>query len=72
MSLVYIEKPAPRTGMAGWVGRIRARATRADHSPVAATFYVPKPEAIECDFWICTCRDEADNQDHYGDPVEGI
>jgi hypothetical protein len=69
VSLAYIERPAPRTGMAGWIGWLRARFTRADGSAVAASFYVPKPEAIECDFWLCTCRETGDNEDFYFGPV---
>lgn len=60
-----------RTGSgSGEIGLLRARRTRADFSPVAASFYVENPEAIECDFWLWSIRIEADNADFFYGPVE--
>lgn len=56
---------APRTGMAGEVGELRALEVHRDGSPMLSSIMVCPLEAKECDFWLCTLRDEADNEDHF-------
>lgn len=40
-----------------------------DGTAKASTFFVESPVHQEADFWLCTLRGEADNEDHFFGPT---
>lgn len=59
---------APRTGMSGEVGQVCAGIVHADGR--VSQLFVRKPVHIECDFWLCTLREDADNDEPWSDRLE--
>lgn len=61
---------AIRTGQAGEAGLVKHTRWHSDGKPDLSTMVVLQLVGIECDFWFCTCRESADNDDHFFSPLE--